>query len=62
MATRYKVTLTTEERQTLDDIVSKGKHSVAKIKHANIIRTGLQKWLDFWMNIFLMQKSGGTKI
>jgi transposase len=37
MATIYKVTLTDEERQTLGDIVSKGRHSAAKIKHANIL-------------------------
>ncbi|GHT18196.1 hypothetical protein FACS1894189_5750 [Planctomycetales bacterium] len=37
MATHYKVTLTFDERRTLDGIVSKGKHSAAKIKHANIL-------------------------
>ncbi|GHT18612.1 hypothetical protein FACS1894189_6720 [Planctomycetales bacterium] len=37
MATLYKVTLTPEERQASDDIASKGKHSAAKIKHANIL-------------------------
>ncbi|GHT13256.1 hypothetical protein FACS1894170_09050 [Planctomycetales bacterium] len=33
----YRVTLTAAERQTLNDIVSKGKHSATKIKHANIL-------------------------
>jgi transposase len=37
MATIYKVTLTSEERQALSGIVTKGKHAAAKIKHANIL-------------------------
>ncbi|GHT23678.1 hypothetical protein FACS189419_07950 [Planctomycetales bacterium] len=37
MVVLYKVTLTSDERQTLDGIVSKGKHSATKIKHANIL-------------------------
>jgi transposase len=37
MGKTYKVTLTTEERQELIELVSTGKRNAQKIKHANIL-------------------------
>lgn len=37
MAIRYRVTLTQEERNQLEDITRRGKHSVLKFKHAKAL-------------------------
>jgi len=37
MADRYRVTLTTEERKTLEALVSKGKAAARKLTHARIL-------------------------
>ena len=37
MSVRYRVTLTQEERDYLEDITKRGKHSAQKFTHANAL-------------------------
>ena len=37
MSVRYRVTLTQEERNYLEDLTKRGKHSVQKITHARAL-------------------------